>query len=294
VTFGGIGRSSNGKGEVSTPPEGRSKRATRQVVGGERAWENETTSEAAPMAELLYETDSYLRDFVAQVVAVEGPLVALNRTAFHPTGGGQLCDKGALIHQGVVKAVTETRYREGEVWHLLHGLPPPAGEAVLGHIDWQRRYALMRTHTALHILGAVIRTELGKPVSSLEIKPLAGRLDFEFENLTLQIADLVERRLNEEIAAARPVRIALLPREEASKIPHLVRTKTNLLPEEITMVRIVEIEGLDLQEDAGTHVANTREIGPVKLVGHESKGRRSKRLRIELSPGVPEATEPPS
>jgi misacylated tRNA(Ala) deacylase len=242
------------------------------------------------MTELLYETDSYLRDFEAKVLAVEGQTLRLDRTAFFPTGGGQPCDKGGVIHDGLVRAITNVRKRDGEVWHTFLGPEPPEGATILGHIDWKRRYALMRTHTALHMLSAVVWQDYGKSVTGGDMKPLAGRLDFEFESLDLDTANTIERRLNEEVEAARQVRIAVLPREEAFKIPDLIRTKVSLLPEDITLVRTVEIVGLDLQADGGTHVANTRELGPIRLVGHESKGRKNKRLRIELEPEAPGAT----
>ncbi len=242
--------------------------------------------------ELLYETDAYLRHFEARVAAVEGQMVSLERTAFYPGGGGQPFDKGALIHSGTVLAVTEVRRRDGVVWHTLLGPVPATGARVLGHLDWQRRYALMRTHTALHILSGVVWRDYRKQVTGGDMKPLAGRLDFEFEVLSIEIANTIERRINEEVAAARPVRVAILPREEAFRIPDLIRTKVNLLPEGIEEVRTVEIVGLDLQADGGTHVAATNEVGPLRLVGHESKGRVNKRLRIELGPNPGGATAP--
>ena len=244
------------------------------------------------MTEALYESDSYLRDFEARVAASEGQSVALDRTGFYPGGGGQPCDKGALIHGGVVLAVTEVRKRDGVVWPTILGTPPLQGARVLGHVEWQRRYALMRTHTALHILSGVVFKDYGKQVTGGDMKPLAGRLDFEFEGLTLDIANSIERRINEEVLAARPIRVAILPREEALRIPDLIRTKVNLLPEGIQMIRIVDIVGLDLQADGGTHVASTSEVGRVRLVGHESKGRVNKRLRIELEPRPEAATAP--
>jgi len=252
-------------------------------------WNNARMS--AP-TEFLYETDSYLRDLEARVIAQEGQNVALDRTAFYPGGGGQPCDKGALIHGGVVLAVTEVRRDGGLAWHTVLGPPPPVGARVLGHVEWQRRYALMRTHTALHILSGVVFKDYGKQVTGGDMKPLAGRLDFEFEGLTLEIANSIERRINEEVRASRPIRVSIIPREEAFKIPDLIRTKVSLLPEGIANVRIVDIVGLDLQADGGTHVASTLEVGPVRLVGHESKGRVNKRLRIELEPNPGSATAP--
>lgn len=244
------------------------------------------------MSERIYETDAYVRDFEARVAAVDGQRLLLDRTAFFPTGGGQPCDKGAIIHDGVVRAVTDVRRRGEEVWHTFLGPPPPLGAPLLGHLDWHRRYALMRTHTALHMLSAVVWKDYGRQVTGGDMKPLAGRLDFEFESLDIEIANAIERRLNEEVTAAHPVRVAILPREEAFAIPDLIRTKINLLPPEIARVRTVEIVGLDLQADGGTHVANTREVGPVTLVGHESKGRKNKRLRIELQPEPAGVREP--
>ena len=244
-------------------------------------WENGRMTAAT---ELLYETDSYLRNFEARVIDQDGSSIALDRSAFYPGGGGQPCDKGALIHDGVVRAVTEVRRRDGVVWHTLVGPPPPPGGRVLGHIEWARRYALMRTHTALHMMSGVVFKDFAKQVTGGDMKPLAGRLDFEFEGLTLAIANEIERRMNEEVLAARPIRVTILPRELAFKIPDLIRTKVNLLPAGIERVRIVDIVGLDLQADGGTHVASTSEVGPVHLVGHESKGRVNKRIRIELEP----------
>ena len=245
-------------------------------------------------SERLYETDAYLRDFEARVLAADGQRVLLDRTAFYPGGGGQPCDKGGLIHHGIVHGVADVRKRDGGIWHTVLGTPLPNGATVLGHIDWTRRYALMRTHTALHMLSAVVFRDHGRLVTGGDMQPLNGRLDFDMERLDLEIATAIEARLNQEVAAARPVRVAILPREEAFKIPDLIRTKVNLLPEGILFVRTVEIFGLDLQADGGTHVANTREVGRVKLVGYESKGRRNKRLRIELEPALSAAIAPAS
>jgi misacylated tRNA(Ala) deacylase len=239
-----------------------------------------------PMTELLYEQDAYLRDFKATILEVDGQHVLMDRTAFFPGGGGQPCDRGGLIQDGVVKGINEIRKRDGKVWHVVMGPPMLEDSQVLGHIDWNRRYALMRTHTALHMLSAIVWKEYGKQVTGGDMKPLAGRLDFEMDLLNLEIANLIEARLNAEVAANRPIKVNTLPREEAFKIPDLIRTKVNLLPEGIRMIRTVEIVGLDLQADGGTHVASTKEVGPVKLVGYESKGRKNKRLRIELEKEV--------
>lgn len=234
------------------------------------------------MTELFYMDDSYLREFEATVTAVREGAVTLNRTAFYPGGGGQPHDTGVLIWDGVERSVTKVKKQGSEVWHWLEGNPPAVGTVVTGQLDWERRYRLMRTHTALHILCGVIWRDYGASVTGGNMKPGNARMDFELESMSVDFAETVERKINEEVAAARPVTWRELPREEAFQIPDLIRTKINLLPPQITRVRVVEIEGLDLQADGGTHVRNTREVGPIKVVGHTSKGRINKRLRIAL------------
>ena len=234
------------------------------------------------MTELLYMQDSYLREFEATVMAVEGNAVALDRTAFYPGGGGQPADKGVLVWEGREQAVTKVKKQGDVVWHTVEGDPPPVGQKVVGRLDWERRYQLMRTHTALHILCGVIWRDYGASVTGGNMKPLQARMDFELEHMTADFAEEVERKINQEVAAARPVRTYILPREEAFRIPDLIRTKINLLPPSIQEVRVVEIEGLDMQADGGTHVANTKEVGYIRVIGHESKGRINKRLRIAL------------
>ncbi len=173
---------------------------------------------------------------------------------------------------------------EGKIIHELDQEPPAAGTAVHGAIDWERRYQLMRTHTALHILCGVIWRQGGAKVTGGDMKPLAARMDFELKHMSADFAREVEVLINKEVDAARPIEIASLPREEAFKIPDLIRTKINLLPPAIKEVRTVNIVGLDLQADGGTHVANTGEVGRISVVRHESKGRINKRLRIEVGP----------
>ena len=234
------------------------------------------------MTELLYLTDSYLREFEATVIAVEGNGVVLGRTAFYPGGGGQPADRGALMWEGGEAQVVKVKKQGDHVWHELDGDPPPVGTPVRGFLDWDHRYQLMRTHTALHILCGVIFRDYGALVTGGNMEPLKARMDFELEHMSTDFAQEVEGKINAEVAASRLVRIYILPREEAFQIPDLIRTKINLLPEGIQEVRIVEIEGLDMQADGGTHVANTTEVGTIHVVGHESKGRINKRLRIAL------------
>jgi len=236
------------------------------------------------LTELLYSLDSYRKDFSAVVESAAGKDVVLSSTAFYPGGGGQPCDDGVL-QWGVDKSVVSSVRREGpNVIHTLGGPVPPAGAEVQGVIDWERRYALMRTHTALHILCGVIFRDFGSQVTGGNMEPLKARMDFELAQLSADFCQDVETRVNREIEAARPICVRIIPREEAFQIPDLIRTKVNLLPEGISEVRVVHIEGLDLQADGGTHVANTREVGRIKVVGYENKGKINKRLRVEVGP----------
>ncbi len=231
---------------------------------------------------LLYQTDAYCRVFAATVLAVQGQAVALDQTAFYPGGGGQPPDQGHLV-AGERRWPVRRLWREGAViWHEIEGEPPAPGDQVTGVLDWGRRYALMRTHTALHVLCGVIWRDYRAHVTGGNMEPLRGRLDFEFETLTADRVRAIEEAVNAEIAAARPVRVFFLPRAEADRHPDLIRTKINLLPPDIAEVRVVEIVGLDLQADGGTHVANTREVGRVRVVDYLSKGRSNKRIVVAV------------
>jgi misacylated tRNA(Ala) deacylase len=234
------------------------------------------------MTDLLYQTDSYLKEFDALVTAVEGSAVALNRTAFYPGGGGQPNDVGTLISGAQSWKVTRVRKAGAEMWHELDGEPPSVGTSVHGAIDWARRYQLMRTHTAMHILCGVIFRDYGASVTGGNMEPLKGRMDFEFETMRQELVREIEEKINMEVTAARAVKVKILPRAEAFQIPDLIRTKINLLPEGISEVRTVEIEGLDLQADGGTHVANTREVGRIRIVDYKSKGKINKRIEVAI------------
>ena len=234
------------------------------------------------MTEELYLTDSYLREFDAVVTAVEGQAVALDCTAFYPGGGGQPHDLGLLTWEGGTARVKKVKRRSGQIWHTLEGDLPAEGTQVHGALDWQRRYRLMRTHTALHVLCGVVWRDYGALVTGGNMEPLKGRMDFEFETMHKDLVSEIEATVNAEIAKDHPVRVAILPREEAFQIPDLIRTKINLLPPHIQEVRTVEIVGLDLQADGGTHVANTSEVGRVRVVDYKSKGAINKRIYLEL------------
>ena len=237
------------------------------------------------MSDNLAYADAYARTVEARVVGTDGMAVLLDRTVFYPGGGGQPADTGWLrTDKGTEWQVTGARKAGDDVWHLLDegALMPVVDIAMTAGIDWERRHALMRTHSALHVLCGVIWRDWGASVTGGNMEPLAGRMDFEFETMHADLVAEIERRVNVEIAADREIRVAVLPREQAFGIPDLIRTKVNLLPEGISEVRTVEIVGLDLQADGGTHVARTSEIGRVRVTGYESKGRINKRIRIAV------------
>ena len=237
---------------------------------------------------LLYATDSYLRSFEARVVATEGRAVALDQTAFYPGGGGQMADRGELVVDGRRLLVAGMSKRDGVVWHELAGDAgdlgelPAVGAAVTGEIDWPFRYRMMRTHTALHLLCGLIFREYGAQVTGGQMYPDRARMDFAIAGMTPDFVHDIERSVNEAVAADHPIKVYQLPRAKAMKIPDLIRTKINLLPPEITEIRIVEIVGVDLQADGGTHVHSTREVGGVKALRTENKGKQNKRMEIAL------------
>lgn len=243
-----------------------------------------------PRGEQLCYTDAYLRSIEARVRHVEAgdaTLVVLDRTVFYPGGGGQPSDRGALLRasDGRTWTVRAARKLDGEIVHELEpgeSDAPAVGDTLEVDLDWARRLALMRTHTALHALCGVVWRDHGALVTGGNMEPGSGRMDFEFETMSGDLVGAIEARVNEELAAAREVRVNVLPRAEAFTIPDLIRTKVNLLPEGIEEIRTIEIVGLDLQADGGTHVANTRDVGSIRVTGYESKGRINKRIRIEL------------
>jgi misacylated tRNA(Ala) deacylase len=239
------------------------------------------------MTELLYLMDAEVPQFTADVTHTLDDGVVLDRTAFYPGGGGQPCDTGLLHTVEESWDVVKVKRQSGQVVHFVATAPPPPGTVVTGVLDWDRRYALMRTHTAMHVLCGVIWRDYGASVTGGNMEPLRGRMDFEFERMERQLVDEIEEKANAEVAAARPVSVQILPRAEAFLIPDLIRTKINLLPEHIRDVRVVTIEGLDIQADGGTHVTNTALVGPIHIVDYKSKGRINKRLVVELEPARP-------
>jgi misacylated tRNA(Ala) deacylase len=240
---------------------------------------------------LLYYTDCYLREFRSEVVAADedAHAVALAATAFFPTGGGQPHDTGVLAFGGWSAAVVDAaKGSDGVVWHTLSpGSPlPTIGETVQGAIDWGRRYLLMRIHTAQHILNGVIWRDYGALVTGAHMIPGEGRLDFELPSMSKEFAHAVEERVNEQVALDLPVRILFLARAEADRDPSLLRLKADRIPRSVDPLRVIDIVGLDRQADGGTHVASTGEVGRVRVVKAESKGKSNKRIRIAVEDGA--------
>ncbi|NOY54672.1 MAG: alanyl-tRNA editing protein [Actinobacteria bacterium] len=235
-----------------------------------------------PITHEIAATDAYARTTEALVVDVTGQGVVLDRTVFYPRGGGQPGDTGVLRWDGGSVAVTDTIRSSGVPVHVLDGEPPAVGTTVTAEIDWDRRHLLMRTHTALHALSAIIWQDFDAKVTGGNMEPGAARMDFELDSISVEFGHRVEERLNTELGADRPIHVLFLPRDEALADPELIRTKVSLLPPSIDPIRVIEIEGLDKQADGGTHVRSTAEVGRVRVVKTQSKGKGNKRMRIEL------------
>jgi misacylated tRNA(Ala) deacylase len=235
------------------------------------------------MTEELFLRDSYLREFDALVERLAGREVILDRTAFYAGGGGQPPDKGTLGVGPVRASVVDVRREGREIIHVLESPIPDTVRDLRGELDWERRHAHMRHHTALHVLSGVIWRNFGAKVTGGQMRSDRARMDFSFPGeWTTDVVGEIERLTNEALAEERPVKVYELPREEALKNPDLIRTQINLVPERVKVIRIVEIEGIDTQADGGTHVANTREVGEMEITGHKSKGRQNKRIEFVL------------
>ena len=235
------------------------------------------------MSEELFSGDPYVSEFRARVVKLDGREVILDRTAFYPGGGGQPADKGSLGIGPVQASVVDARREGGNVVHVLDLAIPDTVRDLEGMLDWERRYAHMRYHTALHVLSGVIWRNFEAKVTGGQMRTDRARMDFSFPGeWTADVVGEIERLTNEALAEDRPVRVYELEREEALADPDLIRTQVNLVPERVKRIRIVEIEGLDTQADGGTHVANTREVGEMGITGHKSKGRQNKRIEFVL------------
>ncbi len=235
----------------------------------------------------LFLTDAYLKEFEARVIGHAGREITLDRTAFYPGGGGQPPDRGILGIGPVRASVVDVRRGKGEasveIVHVLDNPIPDTVRELEGVLDWERRYAHMRHHTALHVLSGIIWRNFEAKVTGGQMRTDRARMDFSFPGeWTVDVVGEIERLTNEALSEERPVKVYELPREEALKNPDLIRTQVNLVPELVRVIRIVEIESLDTQADGGTHVANTREVGALEITAHKSKGRQNKRMEFVL------------
>jgi misacylated tRNA(Ala) deacylase len=235
------------------------------------------------VTEKLFLKDSYVREFEARVVELEGREVRLDRTAFYPGGGGQPPDKGSLGIGPIRAMVVDARREGGEVVHVTDRAIPDTVRELKGALEWGRRFAHMRYHTALHVLSGVIWRNFEARVTGGQMRADRARMDFSFPGeWTAGVVDEIVRLTNEALTEERPVRVYELERDQALANRDLIRTQVNLVPERVRRIRIVEIQGLDAQADGGTHVANTREVGEMEVTGHKSKGRLNKRIEFVL------------
>jgi len=235
------------------------------------------------MTEGLYLTDAYLRKFEARVVAATSEGVLLDRTIFYPAGGGQPADTGSLACRGGgAVAVRDVRKVPEGILHVVDPeTAPSVGEEVTGELDWARRFAHMRYHTALHILSGVVYRRIGSGITGNQITAERARMDFSIPGFDRPMAEGLIEGVNEVVRERRPVTVRFLPRAEAMKDPTLVRVAQELMPD-VETVRLIDIEGFDVQADGGTHVANTAEVGAARLEKIENKGARNKRLYLVL------------
>jgi len=235
------------------------------------------------MTDLLYLQDSYLRDAAATVRTAGDQEVELDRTICYPGGGGQPADTGVLRWPGGERRITGMR-REGDtVWHVLDGPPPEAGTAVQVDVDWPRRYGIMRYHSALHVLVGVVYRLFNARVTGGAIYPDRARMDFTLDDLNKDRVADIERETNRVLAEDRRILVRSVTHEEFAR-SDLVRLARDLVPRDVERIRVIEIEGYDAQADGGTHVAHTAEVGALRIVKTENKGKANRRLEIQLEP----------
>ncbi len=236
------------------------------------------------MTDALYLTDAYLREFDSEVVARPDGQVVLAASAFYPTGGGQPCDTGTLVDErGAAHRVLSVEKSADGLRHTVEGPGPTAGTRVHGRIDWDRRLAHMRHHTALHLLSGVVHRRFGSGITGGQIYADRARMDFSLPEFTRDVAAELVDQMNEVVRRDLPIRVRFVSREELARDPSLVRVARELVPN-VPVVRLIDIEGFDVQADGGTHVRSTAEVGSVELVGVENKGARNKRLTLRLAP----------
>jgi misacylated tRNA(Ala) deacylase len=228
--------------------------------------------------------DATLREWDAVVLDVDPDGIVLDRSAFYPGGGGQPPDHGVLLWGGVQTRIVGAR-RGDDARLVPHDADPvpPVGTPVRGALEDERRTALMRTHSGLHLLSGVVFRDFGALVTGGNMEPFEARMDFNLPEVPPGFKDAVAEACAVEVAADRAIEVSNLPRDQAFAIPDIIRTATNLLPPDLEIVRIVDIVGLDTQADGGTHVASTRQIGGIEVVKVENKGKGFRRLRIRIT-----------
>tara|TARA_B100000579_G_C22768756_1_gene822888 strand:+ start:134 stop:865 length:732 start_codon:yes stop_codon:yes gene_type:complete len=237
------------------------------------------------MTEQIYNSDAYQKEIQSEIIYIGEDYLILDKTIFFPGGGGQPNDLGHLSFNNERFEVVKVKWQDGQITHFIDNNECKKfsiGDSVKCVIDWERRHKLMRTHTSLHILCGVIWRDYKASVTGGNMEPLKGRMDFEFPSLSAELTKEIEEKINLEVQKDRKISVDFLPRKEAFEIPDLIRTKVNLLPESLKIIRTINIEGLDLQADGGTHVSSTSEVGYISITGHESKGKINKRLRIQV------------
>ena len=234
------------------------------------------------MTEQIYNSDAYIKELDSKIIEVNEDHIVLDKTIFFPGGGGQPNDLGSIFVDNQELKVEKVSWKDGKIAHFINHNDLKVGDLIKSKIDWERRFKLMRTHTALHILCGVIWRDYQAAVTGGNMEPLKGRMDFEFPSLSAEFTEEIEKKVNVEVQEDREITVDFLPREEAFQIPDLIRTKVNLLPESLKIIRTINIHGLDLQADGGTHVSSTLKVGKIKITGHESKGKINKRIRIAI------------
>ena len=234
------------------------------------------------MTEQIYNSDAYIKELDSKIIEVNEDHIVLDKTIFFPGGGGQPNDLGSIFVDKQELKIEKVSWKDGKIAHFINDNDLKVGDLIKSKIDWERRFKLMRTHTALHILCGVIWRDYQAAVTGGNMEPLKGRMDFEFPSLSAELTEEIEKKVNVEVQEDRKITVDFLPREEAFQIPDLIRTKVNLLPESLKIIRTINIHGLDLQADGGTHVSSTLKVGKIKITGHESKGKINKRIRIAI------------
>lgn len=237
--------------------------------------------------ELLYQKDSYLKEFSAKVLEVRDNALILDQTAFAPKGGGLQSDLGEIhTPEGKIYHIREVLSKSGEVLHYLQEelQEDLVGKEIKGVIDWERRYRQMRLHTTIHAIAGVLYKKYGSSVTGGNITPEKARVDFEIDHLRQERVEEIKNAINQIIAEDHKISVHFMPREEALKHPELIRTKVNLIPDYVKIIRVVEIEGVDIEADGGVHVASTKEIGEFVPLKSENRGKNNKRLYFTVKP----------